>query len=121
MKLIRIHPDDNVAVALRDLKAGEQLSADGLCVTAAEDIARGHKIALREIAEGEAVVKYGNPIGLARADIPAGAWVHVPQRAHRPFRKRGIRILPQKLSAAHGHAPHVPGLPPPGRPCRGEK
>ncbi len=77
MKLIRIHPDDNVAVALRDLKAGEQLSADGLCVTAAEDIARGHKIALREIAEGEAVVKYGNPIGLARADIPAGAWVHV--------------------------------------------
>lgn len=40
MKLIRIHPDDNVAVALRDLKAGEQLSADGLRVTAAEDIAR---------------------------------------------------------------------------------
>ena len=77
MKLIRIHPNDNVAVALTDLKAGECLEIDGLTVTAAEDVARGHKIALRPIAEGEAVVKYGNPIGLAKAEIPAGAWVHV--------------------------------------------
>ena len=77
MKLIRIHPDDNVAVALTDLKAGERLNADGIAITAAEDVARGHKIALREIAEGEAVIKYGNPIGLAKAKIPAGSWVHV--------------------------------------------
>ena len=47
MKLIRIHPDDNVAVALTDLKAGERLNADGIAITAAEDVARGHKIALR--------------------------------------------------------------------------
>ena len=73
MKAIRIHPDDNVAVALEDIRKGEAV----LNVTAAEDVARGHKIALRNIREGEAVVKYGNPIGLARADIPAGAWAHV--------------------------------------------
>lgn len=77
MKLIRIHPGDNVAVALEDVRAGEQLFPDGLSITAAEDVARGHKIALRPIAEGEAVVKYGNPIGFAKAAIPAGAWVHV--------------------------------------------
>ena len=77
MKLIRIHPHDNVAVALGDLKAGEEFSVDALNVTAAEDIARGHKIALLPIPEGEAVIKYGNPIGLAKTDIPAGAWVHV--------------------------------------------
>ncbi len=75
MKLIRIHPSDNVAVALADIKAGESL--EGFDLTAAEDVARGHKIALRAIKEGEAVVKYGNPIGLARCDIAPGAWVHV--------------------------------------------
>ena len=77
MKLIRIHPLDNVAVALADVKAGENLSLDGLTITAVEDVARGHKIALSPIAEGEAVVKYGNTIGLAKASIPTGAWVHV--------------------------------------------
>ncbi|MBR6839820.1 MAG: altronate dehydratase, partial [Oscillospiraceae bacterium] len=77
MKGIRIHPDDNVAVALEDLRRGETLTLDSVSVTAIEDIARGHKIALRDIKEGEPVVKYGNPIGLARADIPAGAWAHV--------------------------------------------
>ena len=77
MKGIRIHPDDNVAVALEDLRKGETLTLDSVSVTAIEDIARGHKIALRDIKEGEPVVKYGNPIGLARADIPAGAWAHV--------------------------------------------
>ena len=77
MKLIRIHPDDNVAVALAEVKAGEQIALEGLGLTAREDVARGHKIALRDIAQGEPVVKYGNPIGLAKTEIPAGTWVHV--------------------------------------------
>ena len=77
MKLIKIHPQDNVAVALADIAKGEVLSEGSLSVTAAEDIARGHKIALRNIAEGEAIIKYGNPIGLAKADIAEGSWVHV--------------------------------------------
>ena len=53
MKLIRIHPADNVAVALTDLTAGEHLTVDGAEVTASENIARGHKIALNMIPEGE--------------------------------------------------------------------
>ena len=77
MKLIRIHPSDNVAVALTDIAVGEHLTADGLEITAAENIARGHKIALSTIREGEPVVKYGNPIGIAKTEIPTGAWVHV--------------------------------------------
>ena len=75
MKWIRIHPDDNVVVALEDIKQGETLGGLGVC--AAEDVARGHKLALREIREGEPVIKYGNPIGLAKSDIAPGAWVHV--------------------------------------------
>ena len=77
MKLIKIHPADNVAVALEDVARGETLTADGEILTAAQDVARGHKIALRAIAKDAPVVKYGNPIGFAKEDIAPGQWVHV--------------------------------------------
>ena len=77
MKLIRIHPDDNVAVALEDIRSGETVEIGSLTVTALEDVSRGHKIALQRIPAGEPVVKYGNPIGIAKEAIAAGAWVHV--------------------------------------------
>ena len=77
MKAIRIHPSDNVIVALEDVKKGETVTLEGVSVTAIEDVARGHKIAIAPIAQGQPIVKYGNPIGLAKADIPVGSWVHV--------------------------------------------
>lgn len=67
---------DNVATALEPLAAGRTLDLNGLAVTAIEPIAVGHKMALRAIAAGAAVVKYGSPIGIASADIAAGAHVH---------------------------------------------
>ena len=76
MKLIRIHPRDNVAVALEDIPAGEALSLEGLDLLAAGDVKRGHKIALAPIAAGEQVVKYGCAIGVAAEDIAPGSWVH---------------------------------------------
>lgn len=68
-----IDPRDNVAVALRAVAAGDRI-ADG--VTALADVPAGHKIALRPIASGEEVFKYGWPIGRATRDIAAGAHVH---------------------------------------------
>ena len=67
---------DNVATALEALEPGRtiQFGAHTLRVTGA--IPRGHKIAIRAITAGEAVVKYGSPIGRASADIAAGAHVH---------------------------------------------
>src|SRR6187549_3747815 len=70
--VFQIAPADNVAIALRPLAAGE--SAAG--VTAASDIARGHKIAVRPIAAGQPVIKFGFPIGTASRDIAAGEHVH---------------------------------------------
>ena len=75
-QVIRIHPQDNVLVALHPVAKGETVHADALAVTAAEDIPQGHKLAARAIARGENVVKYGFAIGSASTDIPAGAWVH---------------------------------------------
>ena len=68
----RLHPDDNVAVALRDLPAGQVACG----VTLRGPIPQGHKFALRGIAAGQPVIKYGHPIGRATARIPSGAWVH---------------------------------------------
>ena len=74
MKLIRIHPADNVAVALEDIAAGQAL--EGFDLAAAEDVKRGHKLALAPIGQGQQVIKYGCAIGIATCDIAPGQWVH---------------------------------------------
>lgn len=73
---LKIHPDDKVAVALKPLSAGDVLSIDGKELILSEDIPQGHKFALTSLAEGEPVIKYGSPIGLAKKAIPAGSWIH---------------------------------------------
>jgi altronate dehydratase large subunit len=45
-------------------------------VTMLEDVDIGHKIALRDIKAGEQIMKYGHSIGNAIEDIPKGSWVH---------------------------------------------
>lgn len=69
---LQLHPDDNVAVALRALAPGETAAG----VTIADAIPAGHKIALAPIAAGSAVRKYGWPIGRASAMVPVGGHVH---------------------------------------------
>jgi altronate hydrolase len=77
MKAIVISGGDNVAVALEDLKAGEEVATSRGSVRLLEDIARGHKFALRDIEKGGGIVKYGFPIGSAKEPIAKGAHVHV--------------------------------------------
>jgi altronate dehydratase len=73
---IVISARDNVATALDALPAGQLLQFDTATVTVMEPIPRGHKVALRPIRTGDAVLKYGSAIGTATADIAAGAHVH---------------------------------------------
>ena len=75
-KLLRIHQNDNVAVALQDIHSGEILIADQSKITAVETIDKAHKIAIRDIAKGEHIIKYGFPIGYATAAIVSGQFVH---------------------------------------------
>ncbi len=75
-KLIRISPLDSVAVAVEPVGKGETLSAGSVTLTALEDIAPGHKIALKDIKAGEPVIKYGYPIGAAKCEIKQGMHVH---------------------------------------------
>ena len=76
MDLIRIHPSDSVAVALRPLEAGFEAEAGGIRVTLTEAVPMGHKVALKPLKAGEPVIKYGYPIGAAAEDIPQGGHVH---------------------------------------------
>jgi altronate dehydratase small subunit len=75
----QIQAEDNVATLMDDAVAGpaEILGAGKSTVTVVEKIARGHKIALREIVANEAVTKFGVRIGHATHAIPRGAWVHL--------------------------------------------
>ena len=102
MRTILIISDaDNVATALEDLEPGTRLTIGGTEITLLERVARGHKVALRAISQGEPVVKYGSPIGTATSQIEAGRHVHV----HNVASSRGRGDLrsdaaPETVSAA---------------------
>ena len=77
--VIRMHPDDNVAIVANDggLPAGTVMP-DGLAagLVLREKVPQGHKVALVDLAAGEAVMRYNVPVGHAREAIAAGSWVH---------------------------------------------
>lgn len=75
-RFIKIHPQDNVAVALQNLAKNTPLVAGERQILLKDDIARGHKFALRTIAKGRNVIKYGYPIGHALQDIDVGEHIH---------------------------------------------
>ena len=60
---LQIHPFDNVAVALHDLAAGTEIVLASGALRLQESIPAGHKFTLKDLAEGENVIKYGYPIG----------------------------------------------------------
>lgn len=75
-KWIQISAEDNVAVALCPLEKEQEITIGDCTVTTNETIMQGHKVALRPISAGQAIIKYGFPIGNAKCDIAAGDWVH---------------------------------------------
>ncbi len=74
-KAIRLQKDDNVVIALCDLAAGDRIEHLDSPLPAA--VPRAHKIAIRPIAKGEYIYRYGQIIGEAKADIAPGDHVHV--------------------------------------------
>ena len=81
MDAIMLRENDNVATALRDLAAGEEIIVGvqelSLRVRVGQAILFGHKLAVTEIGQGEPILKYGEIIGRATQAIPAGCHAHV--------------------------------------------
>jgi galactarate dehydratase len=99
---IRVHPKDNVAIVVNDggLAAGA-VFADGLVLR--ERVPQGHKVALADLAEGEAVVRYNVVIGYALKALPRGSWIneHVIRMPEPP----GLENLPMATVKAPPMAP----------------
>ena len=92
--VIRLHPDDGVLIARSSLPAG-MVVADG--VTTVERIPAGHKVAIRAIAAGEPVRRYGQIIGFATAPIAPGQHVHTQNCGMGDFAKDyafGVDVKP---------------------------
>ena len=79
-RTVLVHESDNVLTAFSDFSAGEvvsvQLDSGEITVELLDDIAFGHKIAVRRIEASSPVVKYGRTIGKTTQEIRVGQWVH---------------------------------------------
>lgn len=75
-RFIKIKPEDNVAVAVTFLPKGTEVEVDNKKIELLEDIKQAHKFAIKPIAAGADVIKYGSSIGAATKDIVVGEWVH---------------------------------------------
>ncbi len=74
-RMLTLNPQDNVAIALDDIAAGDLGMPEG--VTLLQSVTRGHKVAIAPIKAGENVLRYGQIIGQATCDIAVGEHVHV--------------------------------------------
>ncbi|KGQ44660.1 UxaA family hydrolase [Gallibacterium anatis] len=75
-QFIQIQAQDNVAVALQNLSAGTVIHLADKEIILKQDIPRGHKFAVKDIAAQENIIKYGYPIGHATCAIASGDYVH---------------------------------------------
>ena len=75
--LVKLSPTDNVVVALDDIERGLTKKIAGEIITITNRLSMGQKVACQDIAMGEAVLKYGLPIGVAKVDILKGEHVHI--------------------------------------------
>ncbi len=73
---LKINPADSVVVCLQPKKKGDVIDIDGLQVIVNQDTPAGHKILIKDTAQGEDIIKYGYPIGHAKEDLKAGDWVN---------------------------------------------
>ncbi len=85
---------DHVGVAVQDVEPGRRravyLDSDrALEIEVREPVPLGHKVALRDLAEGDPVIEYEVPIGLARLAVRCGDLVHVHNLRSARWRRSG--------------------------------
>jgi len=73
---LKINPADSVVVCLEEKKKGDIISIDGQEIVLNQNTPAGHKVLIKDVQEGEDIIKYGYPIGHARQALKAGDWVN---------------------------------------------
>ncbi len=84
---IRLQSDDDVAITVADTAAGTPVDVGGGVVTVRADVPRGHKLAVRDLAAGAPVHRYGQVIGFTREPVAAGEHVHLHNLEYREFER----------------------------------
>ncbi len=81
-RILKVHPNDNVVVALRDFQAGEVVKLDALEIELSQDIAMKHKFTERAMEPGEDIIMYGVLVGKVTRPIPRGGMINQQNIAH---------------------------------------
>ena len=105
MSIIKIHPSDNVWIALEDLPAGAQIRADEHTISVKEPIKSKHKIADQDFDIEDPIIMYGTTVGRATTSIPAGFGIHTHNIRHDTS---DVQIKPNQHTA--WQAPDISGL-----------
>lgn len=105
-RTLRVHPADDVLVALQPLRAGERVSCGEASLTLREDIGAKHKFAGRDFGSGDTVTMYGVTVGRTTQAVGAGALLHTHNLKHATDafggKERAYQWTAPDVSAWHG-------------------
>lgn len=76
LDVLRIHPNDNICVAIHPLAAGAAVICGEIHFTVLENVRIGAKLALRDLNQDDHVIKFGEPIGTLKQGVPVGGYIH---------------------------------------------
>ena len=105
-KVLKVHPKDNVLVALTDLKKGDVIEYDGASYTLQDDVKAKHKFFTEDLKKGDNIIMYGVLVGKAQYDIPKGGWMNTDNTKHAAepyaYRKTGFKWTAPDVSKFAG-------------------
>ena len=81
-RILKVHPDDNVLVALSNLSAGESVKYNGSDITLTDNVPAKHKFVVKDIPSGDSIIMYGVLVGKAQSDIPKGGLISTSNVKH---------------------------------------
>ncbi len=81
-RILRIHPKDNVLVALQNLSKGEQIEFNGVVYTLQEDVPAKHKFFMQEMQQGDEIYMYGVLVGKTQYTVPQGGIMNTDNTKH---------------------------------------
>jgi altronate hydrolase len=96
--ILKVHPHDNVVVALTDLKKGETVQDNGQAYILADDVPAKHKFTETALQKGDPITMYGVLVGKAKQDLPAGARISTGNVQHAAS---DFQLAPQRRTAWH--------------------
>ena len=105
-RVLKVHPADNVLVALTDLKKGETVSYEGNSYTLKDDIRAKHKFFTQDLRKGDKIIMYGVLVGRAQQDVETGGWMNTDNTRHAAepyeYRETGFQWTAPDVSAFRG-------------------